>query len=135
MDDSGQIRNIASRFSQLFSPDGGIGRRARLKICLSQGSAGSIPVPGTKAPTIVGVLAFRSVNLTLNIEGEIFKIIKGKTIAYIEAEYFGGQGGQQGIVWKDGNRSAEFKYGQSVINTILNLFTTNGSKKARKFIG
>ena len=30
------------------SPDGGIGRRARLKIWLSQGSAGSIPVLGTK---------------------------------------------------------------------------------------
>ena len=29
-------------------PDGGIGRRARLKIWFSQGSAGSIPVPGTK---------------------------------------------------------------------------------------
>ena len=28
-------------------PDGGIGRRARLKIWLSQGSAGSIPVLGT----------------------------------------------------------------------------------------
>ncbi len=32
-------------------PDGGIGRRARLKIWLSQGSAGSIPVLGTNAST------------------------------------------------------------------------------------
>ena len=31
-----------------LSPNGGTGRRARLKIWLSQGSAGSIPVPGTK---------------------------------------------------------------------------------------
>ena len=29
------------------SPGGGIGRRSRLKICRSQGCAGSIPVPGT----------------------------------------------------------------------------------------
>jgi hypothetical protein len=29
-------------------PDGGIGRRARLKIWYSQGCAGSIPVPGTE---------------------------------------------------------------------------------------
>ena len=28
-------------------PGGGIGRRSRLKICRSQGCAGSIPVPGT----------------------------------------------------------------------------------------
>lgn len=35
------------------SPDGGIGRRSRLKICRSQGCAGSIPVPGTKASQIM----------------------------------------------------------------------------------
>ena len=29
-------------------PGGGIGRRSRLKICRSQGCAGSIPVPGTE---------------------------------------------------------------------------------------
>lgn len=29
------------------SPDGGTGRRVRLKIWYSQGCAGSIPVPGT----------------------------------------------------------------------------------------
>ena len=34
----------------VLSPDGGTGRRARLKIWLSQGSAGSIPVLGTKNP-------------------------------------------------------------------------------------
>jgi hypothetical protein len=34
--------------TEIFSPDGGIGRRVRLKIWLSQGSAGSIPVPGTQ---------------------------------------------------------------------------------------
>lgn len=33
---------------QRTGPDGGTGRRVRLKIWLSQGSAGSIPVPGTK---------------------------------------------------------------------------------------
>ena len=33
---------------KIIRPDGGIGRRSRLKICRSQGCAGSIPVPGTK---------------------------------------------------------------------------------------
>ena len=32
----------------IASPDGGIGRRARLKIWCSQGCAGSIPVLGTE---------------------------------------------------------------------------------------
>lgn len=37
-------------------PDGGTGRRARLKIWLSKGSAGSIPVLGTKkASQVVGL--------------------------------------------------------------------------------
>ena len=36
------------------SPDGGTGRRARLKIWLSQGSAGSIPVLGTKGQSECG---------------------------------------------------------------------------------
>ena len=35
------------RIPYFYCPDGGIGRRARLKIWLSQGSAGSIPVLGT----------------------------------------------------------------------------------------
>jgi hypothetical protein len=40
--------NILYICNPLPRPDGGIGRRARLKIWLSQGSAGSIPVLGTK---------------------------------------------------------------------------------------
>ena len=36
----------------VLSPDGGTGRRARLKIWLSQGSAGSIPVLGTNNPQL-----------------------------------------------------------------------------------
>ena len=43
----------------LPSPDGGTGRRARLKIWLSQGSAGSIPVLGTNPVTkVTGFLIF-----------------------------------------------------------------------------
>ena len=38
---------IESKLSGAECPDGGTGRRARLKIWLSQGSAGSIPVLGT----------------------------------------------------------------------------------------
>jgi hypothetical protein len=47
------MRNIATPNelgiynSSFFCPGGGIGRRSRLKICRSQGCAGSIPVPGT----------------------------------------------------------------------------------------
>ena len=41
----------------LECPDGGIGRRARLKIWCPQGCAGSIPVLGTNFPiSMVGIL-------------------------------------------------------------------------------
>jgi hypothetical protein len=43
-------------------------------------------------------------------------------LAYIEAEYFGGEGGQSGIIWKDGKRTAEFAYRQEVINNVLRYF-------------
>ena len=38
---------------QLLSPDGGIGRRARLKIWFPQGSEGSIPFAGTLKNLII----------------------------------------------------------------------------------
>jgi hypothetical protein len=57
LDKIARLRNIVFPFFDRIlletqnlkrSPDGGIGRRARLKIWYSQGCAGSIPVPGTK---------------------------------------------------------------------------------------
>ncbi len=42
----------------IHRPDGGIGRRARLKIWFRQRSAGSIPVLGTKKPLISAVFLF-----------------------------------------------------------------------------
>lgn len=47
----------------MMSPDGGIGRRARLKIWLSQGSAGSIPVLGTQPPFLGGFFMDRNAGL------------------------------------------------------------------------
>src|ERR1700733_6688712 len=53
LDNRSQIRIIAPRLLKIHlskvSPDGGTGRRVRLKIWYSQGCAGSIPVLGTKS--------------------------------------------------------------------------------------
>jgi len=57
--------------------------------------------------------------LTPNIERQILKIAQEGVLAYVEADYFGGEGGQTGIMWKDGKRSVEYKYGQGVINAAL----------------
>ena len=60
--------------------------------------------------------------LTTTIEKTILGIIKDRMVAYIEAEYFGGQGVQSGIVWKTGNRIFEEELGVNTINQILKLF-------------
>ena len=60
--------------------------------------------------------------LTDNIEREIFKIIGTNCIGYVEADYFGGQGEQVGILWKGNQRHKVFNKTQSAINCILRHF-------------
>jgi len=71
--------------------------------------------------------------LTAKIESEILKVIDHKPIAYVEADYFGGKGGQVGIIWTGGKRIAEFKYGQDVINTVLKHFDVRADKGKDEF--
>lgn len=60
--------------------------------------------------------------LTSKIELNFLKVIKEKSVAYVEVNYFGGQGGQTGIIWKDGKRNVELAYGQEAVNIILRAF-------------
>ncbi len=60
--------------------------------------------------------------LTKNIETKILKISRGKKIAYVEADYFGGTGGQNAIIWCNYKRQAVFEYGQEIINKVLKDF-------------
>src|SRR4051812_11618183 len=46
--------------------------------------------------------------LTTNVEQAILNLIGALQVGYIEAEYFGGQGGQHAILWKDGQRFQMF---------------------------
>ncbi|WP_160713459.1 hypothetical protein [Chitinophaga solisilvae] len=60
--------------------------------------------------------------LTVTIEMNVLGAIKEKPLAYVEVTYFGGEGGQTGIIWKDGKRNAELAYGQEAINIVLRTF-------------
>jgi hypothetical protein len=60
--------------------------------------------------------------LTDNIETKILQLIGDKKIAYVEAEYFGGQGGQIAIIWNNRKRQSFFEYGQECINKVLKDF-------------
>lgn len=69
--------------------------------------------------------------LTADIEVEILKLIDDEMIAYIEVEYFGGQGGQSGIIWRDGKRVFEKVFDQEVANSILRQFGVVKEKSKR----
>jgi len=60
--------------------------------------------------------------LTDNIETKILQLIADKKFAYVEAEYFGGEGGQIAIIWSDQKRETFFEYGQECINRVLKEF-------------
>lgn len=60
--------------------------------------------------------------LTTTVEQAILKLIGAVQVGYIEAEYFGGQGGQHAILWKDGQRFKMFEFGQHAINSVLKQF-------------
>lgn len=57
--------------------------------------------------------------LTRQIEHEILTLISDITLAYFEAEYFGGQGGQSAILWEKGKRTSEFIRDSQAINKVL----------------
>jgi len=63
----------------------------------------------------VGSLTYMS----KNVENKILSIIDARCIGYIEAEYFGGQGGQTAILWQNGERYRVYNFGQGVINLLL----------------
>jgi hypothetical protein len=66
----------------------------------------------------VGKLTYMS----KNVENRILAIIGDNCIGYIEAEYFGGQGGQTAILWQNGRRFKLFDFGKDVINLLLKHF-------------
>ena len=71
--------------------------------------------------------------LTTNIELEILKTIHTGLIAYIEVEYFGGTGVQNGILWKNGKRIFEQSGTKDVVNSILKQFGITCSKSRDEF--
>ena len=60
--------------------------------------------------------------LTTKSEDEILTMVTDITLAYVEAEYFGGQGGQSAIIWKNGKRDSEFIRDSQSINKVLKSF-------------
>lgn len=60
--------------------------------------------------------------LTENIEVELLKQIGDIKLAYIEADYFGGEGGQIAIIWEEQKRIYLSEWGDWEINKVLKDF-------------
>lgn len=71
--------------------------------------------------------------LTTAIESEILKTINTGLIAYIEVDYFGGVGIQNGILWKNDKRIFEHRGTKDVVNSILQQFGITRSKSGDEF--
>ena len=57
--------------------------------------------------------------LTENIEQKTIETIENRELAYVESEFFGGQGGHIGVIWKNGKRDFLSEFGKNSINEIL----------------
>lgn len=60
--------------------------------------------------------------LTENIEVELLKQIGDIKFAYIEADYFGGEGGQIAVIWEEQKRIYLSEWGDWEINKVLKDF-------------
>ena len=60
--------------------------------------------------------------LTENIEIELLKQVGDIKIAYIEADYFGGEGGQIALIWEEQKRIYLSEWGDWEINKVLKDF-------------
>jgi len=69
--------------------------------------------------------------LTTDVEDVILALIGNDKLSYVEIEYFGGEGGQSGIIWKDGKRIFEIEFQQEVVNAILREFGVEKEEKMR----
>jgi hypothetical protein len=60
-------------------------------------------------------------------------VIGNRSIAYIEAEYFGGNGSQKAIIWKDNKRLSVFPDSRDAINKILQILSVTPDKRKDEF--
>jgi hypothetical protein len=72
--------------------------------------------------------------MTENVEQKVLDAIGNKKFAYVEAEYFGGKGGQMAILWNNGRREQLLSFGQDKINQVLKEFGVTANKGQDEFL-
>jgi hypothetical protein len=72
--------------------------------------------------------------LTEKVEQKVLNVIGDKKFAYVEAEYFGGEGAQLAIIWNNNGREQILPFGQDRINQVLKDFGVNANKGQDEFL-
>ena len=72
--------------------------------------------------------------MTENVEQKVLSAIGDKKIAYVEAEYFGGEGGQIAIIWNNSKREQILLFGQDKINQVLKDFGVTANEGQDEFL-
>jgi hypothetical protein len=71
--------------------------------------------------------------MTNHVEQKILTAIGDRKCAYVEAEYFGGKGGQMAIIWNNNRREQVLPFGQNRINQMLKDFGATTNKGQDEF--
>lgn len=72
--------------------------------------------------------------MTENIEQIVLAAIGNRKLAYVEAEYFGGEGGQIAIIWSNNKREQILSFGQNKINEVLKGFGVIAKEGQDEFV-
>lgn len=72
--------------------------------------------------------------MTENVEQKVLDAIGDRKFAYVEAEYFGGEGGQMAIIWNNNRREQLLSLGQDKINEVLKSFGVTAKQGQDEFV-
>lgn len=113
------------------------GKYSQVKICNLQQNISLIPMTGELYDEINNFISSDDINsfayLTTNVEKEVLQVIEDSPLAYIEAEYFGSNGGQRGIIWKENQRHSILSYSHEAINKVLQFLGVSAQKRRDEF--
>jgi hypothetical protein len=72
--------------------------------------------------------------MTEYVEHKILNAMGDRKFAYVEAEYFGGEGGQIAIIWNNNRQQQILPFGQDKINQVLKDFGATANKGEDEFL-
>jgi hypothetical protein len=72
--------------------------------------------------------------MTEYVENKILNAIGDRKFAYVEAEYFGGEGGQMAVIWNNNRRQQILPFGKDKINQVLKDFGVTANEGQDEFL-